>query len=144
MLANLYTDDLCIITSYWQVDGISSLAASAIVAAFAAFIHEWIKYIRRRFLRRTSLLRASLLSADDTSEHTEFTAKKLSSQSSQRIALSLLFGLQLLIAYFIMLLIMTYNIYLIASVLAGAIFGFYVFNSCSTITLSIEDIDFCH
>ncbi|KAI1724223.1 ctr copper transporter family domain-containing protein [Ditylenchus destructor] len=46
---------------------------------------------------------------------------------THRIAEALLYGIQLIIAYWLMLIIMTYNVYLTGAVVFGAAFGYWLF-----------------
>jgi hypothetical protein len=66
--------------------------------------------------------------------------------SGPHLVLGLLYGVQLVLAYFLMLIVMTYNSYLTVATVLGAVFGHWLFTSFRGNSASMDSFtsDACH
>lgn len=91
----------CIIFSWWRLTSLPGLIMTCLILSCLSIFYEWFK------------LRLHLYST---------------SHKSQNLIKSIGYGLQVAFSFIIMLVFMTYNGWLMGSVVGGAIIGHYYFN----------------
>ncbi|KAL8712576.1 MAG: hypothetical protein Q9220_003107 [cf. Caloplaca sp. 1 TL-2023] len=158
MLWNWYTVDSCFISSTWHITSKGMFAGSCIGVVLLACAHQFLTRLQREYdayLIRQSL--AHGIPSNDFSVHRngsessqdrEIETGKGSSGGSliasrglasaetkrlvptvfQQVVRALIHMVQFAVAYFIMLLAMYYNGYIIICILIGAFLGFFIFS----------------
>jgi len=121
MLFTWDTQDLCIVFRQWHVSGTPSLIWSlmAIIALTAGY--EAIREISRRYEAHSNVRRA-----DDIPRRSARVVERKS-----KVIKAALYALQVFYSFFIMLLFMTYNGWIMLAVAAGAFLGYILFGNVS-------------
>eukprot|EP00898_Chlorokybus_atmophyticus_P001574 jgi/Chlat1/2417/Chrsp17S02670 len=111
-------------TSTWQ----QFLPACLIVALFCV-LHEYLVTLRTRYAALPANAAASPVASPDDDEAQGFivTARKLpQSPSAKRAVITILYAINVLFSYLIMLVVMTFNAYLLLSVVLGLAVGYFL------------------
>jgi copper transporter 1 len=137
-----FGNDATILFSPWKVATWQGMLWSCVVILVVSFLYEGLKFLRQRLLNcaRTRLARPR----DRSSEHDDDDELLLSEVSFGRlnrrtirillhVTQAILYLLQVLIGYMLMLVAMTYNAWLLISLVLGAGIGYLVFNFRSSI-----------
>ncbi|KAL4901277.1 hypothetical protein BDW74DRAFT_84621 [Aspergillus multicolor] len=168
MLFTWSTKNLCIVFSTWRVTGPLSLLGSLVVIVLMAAGYEGIRQVTRRYevahARRLSAFSAAVVGsnefADEAVTHTgpgpEFQDQPYIPNSSSpllvgsdnrraverrgKITMAALYGVQVFYSFFIMLLFMTYNGFVMLAVAVGAFVGYLAFGENMSATKSVA----CH
>ncbi|BFZ53593.1 copper transpport protein [Savitreella phatthalungensis] len=130
MTLNAQIDGVCILTQSWRTNGGWSMLRACIVVAFAAVAFEWIREMTRRFelgamstsVRLPSSRSASPVPSSDV-------AMRASTRKRRHLIRTALYAVQVAISFTLMLVFMTFNIYVMAAVVVGSAMGFYFFNT---------------
>ncbi|TIA92116.1 hypothetical protein E3P99_00718 [Wallemia hederae] len=153
MLWNWDIQDRCVVFSSWHITSTASALFSLVVIAFLGVTFEWLKYRMRKL--DTSIANSLAIaynihasyqktagagvdvdagdvhvdveSSDDNRRALQ-TPAKLLVPKHQQIQRSLLYAASAALSFFLMLIFMTYNAFLIAAVIVGAGTGHYVFH----------------
>ncbi|EJD43499.1 Ctr copper transporter [Auricularia subglabra TFB-10046 SS5] len=143
MLWNTQIIDTCVVFRQWhirsQVDFIFALVAIAALGV----LYEYLRIAQASYDRRIaaslaharSQLGAAPLSLPTSGDGNPaasraFDAQRLSKiPIQQRVARAALYGSAVFLSFFLMLVFMTYNAYLIGAVVFGAALGHYIFGS---------------
>lgn len=99
--------NLCIIFGWWQIKTTMGLILSCLTLTLISITYEWFRYRLQIYNRGKSL----------QGNH----------QRNSRIYASVLYGIQVAFSFLLMLVFMTYNGWLMISVILGAILGHYWF-----------------
>lgn len=133
-----------ILFSGWKTTTVGGMVGSCIGVFFIAILYEALKYYREYLFKQSfASVTYSSVGGNSSSE-----AAKLHRSISKRIlspghfAQTGLHVLQVTISYFLMLVFMTYNVWLCISVVIGAGVGFFVFGWKKTIVVDITE--HCH
>lgn len=124
MFVNADTENLCILFKGWRVTGPWSLVQSMIVIILFAMSFEAIREYIRRYEQTQ---RPITLDGRPGSPSPEMTSKK--DRRRRQMIKSLLYALQVGISFMLMLVFMTYNVYIMGAVIIGSALGYYFFNS---------------
>ncbi|BCS22392.1 low-affinity Cu transporter [Aspergillus puulaauensis] len=157
MLFTWSTKNLCIVFSRWRVTGPISLLGSLVVIVLLAAGYEGIRQITRQYevahARRLSAFSAATVGSNDIADeavsgtepepelepehHAYFrnvSSRLLVGSDNRRalerrgkITMAALYGVQVFYSFFIMLLFMTYNGFIMLAVAVGAFVGYLAF-----------------
>jgi solute carrier family 31 (copper transporter), member 1 len=149
MLWNWYTIDACFLSRSWYITSKSMFAGSCIGVIILVMILEFLRRLAkeydRRLVRQHQQRFGSQSSSPSSTPHINDSANKdiMSSMTKkllgvpnptvfrphlgQQMLRALLHMLQFAVAYFIMLLAMYYNGYILICIFIGAYLGFFVF-----------------
>ncbi|KAL4755450.1 hypothetical protein BDW72DRAFT_1576 [Aspergillus terricola var. indicus] len=135
MLFTWSTENLCIVFSTWRVTGPLSLLGSLVVIVLLAAGYEGIRQVTRKYevahARRLSAFSAAVIGSSDNRRAVERRGK---------IIMAALYGVQVFYSFFIMLLFMTYNGFVMLAVAVGAFVGYLAFGENMSATKSVA----CH
>ncbi|KAI0030941.1 Ctr copper transporter [Vararia minispora EC-137] len=145
MLWNTQIEDTCIVFRQWHISSKFIFALSCIAIIAISIGYEWLRAYQRSVDFRVALAlsrnkdrpvsgRSSPLPSDHDAEEAgllsgrAFKAKTLIPVPvTPRALRATLYGASVFVSFFLMLVFMTYNAYLILSVVLGAAIGHYVF-----------------
>jgi len=132
MLFTWNTQDLCIVFRQWHVSGTPSLIWSlmAIIALTAGY--EAIREISRRYEAHSNVRRADDIPNTVDNESSSLLWPGRSARVVERkskVIKAALYALQVFYSFFIMLLFMTYNGWIMLAVAAGAFLGYILFGN---------------
>ncbi|KIP06960.1 hypothetical protein PHLGIDRAFT_513419 [Phlebiopsis gigantea 11061_1 CR5-6] len=150
MLWNTQIEDTCIVFRSWHISSTHAFVFSCLAVVALGVLYEWL----REAQKIADFKIAATLSAQnkgkarggsvsgrtspeiDSEEAGLLTGvralkepKGVRVPASMRISRSILYGAQIFLSFFLMLVFMTYNAYLILSTVVGAALGHYIFNS---------------
>jgi len=131
MLFTWDTNNLCIIFRGWHIQSTAGLIFSLIGVALLTAGYEAVREASRRYELHVERARQDLPNDDDT-ERTPFlwTGRQQVEVSRQAHTVkAVLYGIQVFYSFFIMLLFMTYNGWVMISVGVGAFIGFLLFGT---------------
>lgn len=145
MLWNTQIKDTCIVFRSWHISSTSAFIFSCLVIVALGIFYEYLRTFQKALDYRIALSlskgkrkggRISGRSSPD-GEHEEagLLSGRLSKASPgtpvpiiSRIIRALVYGLIVFLSFFLMLVFMTYNAYLILAVVLGAAIGHYIFS----------------
>lgn len=161
MLWNWNTVNSCFIAKSWQVTSKGAFAGSCIGVFFLVVASNWLHRFSRELDRQFARQQVGKILSDNSSSDVEvnekiklqspsvinpfvytfshqwlFESRKLSPTFMQHIIRSVIYTIEWGVSYFIMLLFMYYNGYIIISCILGAFFGKLMFGYES---LTIDD-----
>ncbi|CAL1706435.1 unnamed protein product [Somion occarium] len=124
MLWNTQIEDTCIVFRSWHISSTTAFVFSCLIVVALGVLYEWL----RRAQSNLDVKIAASLSAQGkgkgrSGEHTGTTVPL-----TARLTRAFLYGLTVFLSFFLMLVFMTYNAYLILAVVVGAAIGHFVFN----------------
>ncbi|KAG9285420.1 hypothetical protein G9A89_010895 [Geosiphon pyriformis] len=152
MLFNWQRENLCIVFKWWRVDSLFTLLIACLLVALLTASYEALREASRKYEQRiyegelyrlrdhvsagplhssrNSLeddgdLGANIYVKDDVPLLGAISTVKLTRR--QQMTRSFLYALQVFISMFVMLIFMTYNGFLMISVVIGAGVGYYIF-----------------
>ncbi|GIZ43982.1 hypothetical protein CKM354_000719100 [Cercospora kikuchii] len=145
MLWNWYTIDACFLSESWRITSKGMFAGSCIGVILLVMVLEALRraakeydafIVRKRMAAvQPPTATGSQLSDSDSSKNASATATAMPSRPLsfrptmvEQLIRALLHMLQFAVAYFIMLLAMYYNGYIIICIFIGAFIGAFVFN----------------
>ncbi|KAL4923810.1 low-affinity Cu transporter [Aspergillus undulatus] len=135
MLFTWSTKNLCIVFSGWRVNGALSLLGSLVVIVLLAAGYEGVRQVTRQYevahARRLSAFSAAVVGGSDNRRAVEQRGK---------ITMAALYAVQVFYSFFIMLLFMTYNGFVMLAVAVGAFVGYLAFGENMSATKSVA----CH
>ncbi|XP_055345723.1 high affinity copper uptake protein 1-like [Paramacrobiotus metropolitanus] len=117
----------------WNVQRTEQLVGSCLVIFLLAVFFEGIKYLRNCLLRKATLRRGMLRADDGPATTAEVRVVGGKNGFLQRtcnrdhFAQTLLYVLQFIVGYLLMLVFMTYNVWLCLAVVAGIGTGYFLF-----------------
>ncbi|KAF1353634.1 Ctr copper transporter family-domain-containing protein [Delphinella strobiligena] len=120
MLFTWDTKNLCIIFRSWHVTGTMSLIGSLLAIILLTAGYELVRELTRRYETISQQEISSLPRRDS-----------IQAQQKSKIVKAALYALQIFYSFFIMLLFMTYNGWVMLSVAVGAFIGYLVFGDAS-------------
>ncbi|ODV87755.1 hypothetical protein CANARDRAFT_192689 [[Candida] arabinofermentans NRRL YB-2248] len=128
MLLNADYKNVCVLTSKWKIKSISGLIFTMIAIATISIGYELLKYWTIKWESRFNSI--------STRTPAEYKAYKLKS--------SMLYGCAAFYSLMIMLIFMTYNIWLMGAVAIGSILGHYFFSFNGPLGASLTSSVGCH
>ncbi|KAK8181880.1 Ctr copper transporter family-domain-containing protein [Phyllosticta capitalensis] len=131
MLFTWDTTDLCIVFRGWHITGTLSLLFSLVAVALLCAGYEGVREVSRRY--EASVAARQKVKDDgpglpDRRRAGPWTARD---QKRATIVKGVLYAVQVFYSFFIMLLFMTYNGWVMLSVAVGAFIGYVVFSNTS-------------
>ncbi|KFH65943.1 hypothetical protein MVEG_08045 [Podila verticillata NRRL 6337] len=150
MLFNWDTENLCVVFESWRIDTPAGLVFSFLVIVAMAASYEALRAQSRRFEER--LIEGERKRHPESSgsggigeDETPLLASHSSSfrlSNQQRLTRALFYMAQVFVGFFLMLIFMTYNGYLMAATVLGAGVGFFYFGG-DTLATSTKALS-CH
>jgi len=149
MLFTWSSKDLCIVFRQWRVTSTFSLVLSLIAIILLAAGYECVRDISRRYEQshNEQLSAYSVSAASEPPQMNESSSllvvgrdSKAAAERKGAIIKALLYGVQVFYSFFIMLLFMTYNGWVMLAVAVGAVVGYLAFGRSLTSTKSVA----CH
>ncbi|KAF2201463.1 Ctr copper transporter [Delitschia confertaspora ATCC 74209] len=141
MLFTWSTKGLCIVFSGWQITGTASLIFSLLAIVLMTAGYEAVREASRRYDEHTRKLVEGRRGGDDLTNGVPEESSSLlgsgrissSSANEQKfkIVKATLYAVQVFYSFFIMLLFMTYNGWVMLSVAIGAFIGYLLFSTSS-------------
>ncbi|KAF9815594.1 hypothetical protein IEO21_04515 [Rhodonia placenta] len=149
MLWNTQIEDTCVVFRSWHVSSKTTFVVSFFAIVALGVLYEWLRVAQRdvdRFIARrliaegkgkARLVRSGRNTPDSDSEGagllTGAAVSKVQTGTPlpllARVTRAVLYGLTVFLSFFLMLVFMTYNAYLILAVVLGAGIGHFVFGS---------------
>uniref|UniRef100_A0A8R1TJB8 Copper transport protein n=1 Tax=Onchocerca volvulus TaxID=6282 RepID=A0A8R1TJB8_ONCVO len=146
-----------ILFDFWKTGTVLGLLASVLIVFLLSVLYEAVKALRLYFARNRAVERQNRIQSNivvrESSEHIDSVSAEMNSYSPifeysgframkrlftyYRIVQSSLYFLQILLAYTLMLIAMTFNVWIILGIVFGAAFGYFLFSEEPT---SIENI----
>lgn len=135
-----FGNDATILFGPWKVSNWQGMLWSCVVILVVSFLYEGLKFLRQHLLNcaRAQLSRAHARDQSSTEDDddelllAEFSWGRRFNRRTIRILLhvtqTVLYLIQLTIGYMLMLVVMTYNAWLLISVVLGAGVGYLAFN----------------
>ncbi|TGZ81773.1 Ctr copper transporter [Ascodesmis nigricans] len=142
MLFTWNTQDLCLVFRWWHVSGPISLVLSLLVVVALGMGYEYVREITRRYEARVDAANAQNIGGElpDNESSSLLTGRAVkNSQRKGQTGKALLYAIQVFYSFFIMLLFMTYNGWVMIAVAVGAFFGYILWGG-SNATKSVA----CH
>ncbi|KAF8518714.1 copper transporter [Gautieria morchelliformis] len=142
MLWNTQIIDTCIVFPKWHISSNASFMMSFFVIVILGVAYEWLRDLQRRVdlsvarSLRAGQNEAAVSVASTSREPTEEDGLLTDSVKGRRIVAvppfarthrAILYGMTVFLSFFLMLVFMTYNAYLILAVVLGAALGHFVF-----------------
>lgn len=134
MLFTWNTQDLCIVFRQWHVSGTPSLIWSLIAIIALTAGYEAIREISRRYEAHSNVRRADDIpnTVDNESSSLLWPGRSVRVvERRSKMIKAALYALQVFYSFFIMLLFMTYNGWIMLAVAAGAFLGYILFGNAS-------------
>uniref|UniRef100_A0A1E1WL17 Copper transport protein n=3 Tax=Pectinophora gossypiella TaxID=13191 RepID=A0A1E1WL17_PECGO len=137
-----------ILFSWWEVTDIGEFTGSFLAIFMMALLYEGLKYYRKHLLWKTySGLQYCAVAPPDkgvanvcaTDEPQVIQPTMLSKAHAWQ---TLLHGLQVLVSYMLMLVFMTYNVWLCAAVVLGSAAGYFLFGWRESVV--VDFTEHCH
>ncbi|KAF0488372.1 Ctr copper transporter [Gigaspora margarita] len=145
MLFNWDYTNLCIVFSWWKVSGVPLLLFSCLMVGLIGVFYEFLKFLSRKYDDKIyeSCYRQISNNEEESPSNLENRVVRLT--RSQQLIRSFIYAIQAFISFFIMLIFMTYNGYLMISVITGAGIGFFFFGKKTVSNKEDEDrVVNCH
>ncbi|KAG8956209.1 hypothetical protein FRC04_004285 [Tulasnella sp. 424] len=133
MLWNWETVDTCVVFRSWHVYNMTQFVITCLIIVLIGVSFEWLRKVQKGYDAKLS--RGPVGGAGTKRSRSPPPASRAGVPTSNRLALTprliraSLYGLIVFISFFIMLIFMTYNGYLVLSVVAGAFIGHFILNS---------------
>lgn len=126
--------EVIILFQGWDVKTVGAMVGSCFGVFFLAIIYEGLKYFRERLHRKNYVaIDYSKVKAPEGTDGSQVNqvrtavSCKSSLTSASHYIQTALHLLQLVISYFLMLIVMTYNVWLFISVILGCTVGYFLF-----------------
>ncbi|KAL5381455.1 hypothetical protein DPSP01_007169 [Paraphaeosphaeria sporulosa] len=127
MLFTWDTTDLCIVFKSWHISGTGTLILSLLAIVLMTAGYEAVREASRRYDAHTKRVSEGRSSGDDLSRRHGRTSASASEQQTKTVK-ALFYAVQVFYSFFIMLLFMTYNGWVMLSVAVGAFVGYLLFS----------------
>ncbi|KAF2750715.1 ctr copper transporter family protein [Sporormia fimetaria CBS 119925] len=125
MLFTWDTTDLCIVFPSWHINGTGTLILSLLAIVLLTAGYEAVREMSRRYDAYAKAALEGRRGADDMSRPTTASADA----QRAKIVKAVLYAVQVFYSFFIMLLFMTYNGWVMLAVAVGAFVGYLVFSN---------------
>lgn len=151
MLWNTQIEDTCVVFESWHISSRTALFISCVVIIGLGVLHEYLRLLQHRFDQHVALVvskgkitvpASGRSSGRSTPERggedvSLLNGRKIFRTSSSGIPVPIVFrllraglyGASVFLSFFLMLVFMTYNAYLITATVLGAAVGHYVFGA---------------
>ncbi|KAJ7594548.1 Ctr copper transporter family-domain-containing protein [Mycena floridula] len=156
MLWNTQIENTCIVFESWHISSNTSFVISCLIIVGLGVLFEYLRAFQKALDYKIALslgkgkrkVPRSGRSTPEDGEREEAgllsgTILKASSGTPvpfmARVLRALVYGLVVFLSFFLMLVFMTYNAYLIFSVVAGAVIGHFIFSNTINIDAVLSD-----
>jgi len=153
MLWNTDIIDTCIIFRSWHVTSNSFFIGSCISIVILSILYEYLRVFQRKLDYHIALSlqpkgkARSRANSPSIEESAGLLTGRIMSTSLTgtpvpiipRVLRALIYGVTVFLSFFLMLIFMTYNAYLIGAVVVGAALGHYIFGSTINIDAILAD-----
>ncbi|KAH0608969.1 uncharacterized protein H6S33_001197 [Morchella sextelata] len=130
MLFTWNTENLCLVFRWWHVSNTFTLILSLLGVVALSAGYEFVREISRRYEARVDAENASLSTSDESSSL--LPGRNITSASKRgHIGKAIFYGIQVFYSFFIMLLFMTYNGWVMIAVAVGASLGYTIWGGAS-------------
>ncbi|KAH9858446.1 Ctr-domain-containing protein [Lenzites betulinus] len=153
MLWNTQIEDTCIVFRSWHISSTAAFVLSCAVVVGLGVLYEWLRAAQRTLDRRIAATLSAQgkgkgpaagggsVSGRDSPEYESEEAGLLTGSLvskartgtllpvSARVSRAVLYGASVFLSFFLMLVFMTYNAYLILATVIGASLGHFVFST---------------
>ncbi|KAF9793444.1 copper transporter [Thelephora terrestris] len=131
MLWNTQIIDTCVVFKSWHIHSNAQFVLSCIAIVLLGVFFEWLrvyaKRVDRKILAKEGKVRLAS-SREGSRERGESSPKLLDISRASKVYRSILYAIIVFISFFLMLVFMTYNAYLILATVVGAGIGHYLFS----------------
>jgi len=132
MLFTWNTENLCIIFSKWHIRSTLSLLVSLVAVALLTAGYEFVREASRRYEASSAEYMNSLPTDDEEPRSYRWLGKNIGTAGQKaKIVKALFYATQVFYSFFIMLLFMSYNGWVMLAVTVGAFIGYLAFGSGS-------------
>ncbi|KAF1840449.1 Ctr copper transporter [Cucurbitaria berberidis CBS 394.84] len=132
MLFTWDTTDLCIVFRGWHISGAGSLVFSLLAIVLLTAGYEAVREISRRYEDSTRKLACEDTSNESSSLLGPGRNGGRNEEQQTKIIKAILYAVQVFYSFFIMLLFMTYNGWVMLAVAVGAFVGYLLFSGASS------------
>jgi len=136
----------CVMFEKWMLTSVGGLIGSIIGVFLLAIIYEALKYYREYLFKQSHVCAnySAVTGSDEAPKVVQGMQQSVRKRilSINHFAQTGLHIVQVTLSYFLMLIFMTYNVYLCVAVVAGAGVGFFIFGWKKTIVVDITE--HCH
>lgn len=130
----------------WAVSSVAGMVGSVVGVFFMAALYEALKYFREHLFRlHFSSMSYSSVAVTGRDGHTLTEVHQIVKNrivSWPHLLQTFLHMVQMVISYFLMLIFMTYNVWLCLGVVLGAGFGYFIFGWKKATVVDVTD--HCH
>ncbi|KAG7099229.1 hypothetical protein E1B28_001095 [Marasmius oreades] len=145
MLWNTQIVDTCIVFPGWHISSTSAFVFSCIAIIALGIFYEYLRVLQKTYDSRLALslckgkTRSRSVSPSAAEDQELLTGRSVVKPRvlvppTSRAIRAILYGATVFLSFFLMLVFMTYNAYLILAVVLGAAIGHYIFGA----TLSLD------
>uniref|UniRef100_A0A8C9D889 Copper transport protein n=2 Tax=Felidae TaxID=9681 RepID=A0A8C9D889_PANLE len=130
----IFSNEVVLLFDFWSVHSPAGMALSVLVVLFLAVLYESIKVGKAKLLHQ-AVVSVSVLSSQQLTEETDQDSSASDSAPVSRARLrwffchfgqSLIHVVQVVIGYFMMLAVMSYNTWIFFGVILGSAVGYYL------------------
>ncbi|KAJ6562162.1 Ctr copper transporter [Mycena capillaripes] len=134
MLWNTQVVDTCIVFRSWHVSSTFTFIVSCAAIMGLGVLYEALRTFQRTVDARIARdLAPSAISLSDTTDADDNASKRTPIPLAPRTLRALLYGASVFLSFFLMLVFMTYNAYLILATVLGAALGHFIFNGTADV-----------
>jgi copper transporter 1 len=146
------TQDLCLVFRWWHVTSTFSLIVSLLMVVLLGMGYEYLRELSRRYEARVDGVSGNYFPCpphhskltgedeDDTEESSPLLPGITRRRRRGHLGKALLYGAQVFYSFFIMLLFMTYNGWVMIAVAVGAVLGYLLWGGEASAAKSVA----CH
>ncbi|XP_068243557.1 high affinity copper uptake protein 1-like isoform X2 [Palaemon carinicauda] len=131
-----------ILFDWWSIDNVGGLIGSMIGIFVLATLYEGLKYWREDLMRKAIAKQQYVGNASKGNCGEENKQIQVNMLSAPHAIQTLLHMLQMIVSYFLMLIFMTYNVWLCIAVVLGAGLGYFLFGWRKATVVDITE--HCH
>ncbi|RHZ48852.1 hypothetical protein Glove_541g31 [Diversispora epigaea] len=148
MLWNWETKNVCIVFSWWSANSVPSLIFSCLIVLLLAVSFEVLRNLSRKYdLKIYSAAHRELEGGDSSNSSTVNNNNRFVRVTYiQQFIRSVIYSIQVFLSFFLMLIFMTFNGFLIISLVIGAGLGYFFFgkHTLSGTSIGEREIVGCH
>lgn len=131
-----------VLFNFWKVDSYGTLISSMIGIFVAAMLYEGLKYFREYlYWKNYNMLQYQTVNKPPSQEN-ERVINKPSLLSTHHLIQTFLHVIQIFVSYLLMLIFMTYNVWLCIAVTLGSATGYFLFGWRKS--LFVDVTEHCH
>ncbi|XP_042864370.1 high affinity copper uptake protein 1-like isoform X2 [Penaeus japonicus] len=131
-----------ILFEFWKISTIGGLIGSMVGIFILAMLYEGLKYFREHLFRQAIASMQYCANVDKNNIAEENKQMRMSMLSKDHTIQTLMHMLQMIVSYLLMLIFMTYNVWLCLACVLGAGFGYFLFGWRKSVVVDITE--HCH